>query len=682
MSDVISFDTETYYDAEYSVTEQGQYHYVTDPRFDCYLISVYAKDWHYVGRPKDFDWEKLNGKHVVCHNMAFDRLVFWHMKKLGIVPEHIKPAEFDCTMDLSLFLTGHGSLKDAVRELLGVEISKETRDYMKGKRWADVVAEGKDKELLKYAYDDAKYCYDIWDQYNSQWPPQERRLSRMTVKHGLHGVLIDQPKLHSYIKIVKTRAIQALEALPWIQASVEYLSDDSFLQKGDEWYEPTTDKWTVVKKRFKKDKDNAITPFIGDEVGDYKHLRCRRVTPGSPALSLHALRDKCIEVGLEPPKSFGEKDKECIEFEEKYAGKYDFIGNVRLYRKANKLLKKLELIKSRIKPDGRFPFSLRYFGTRTGRWSGGGGFNMQNINKKSSHFPELNEKSLFIAPEGSLLADCDLAQIEARLTFWVCGDYEMLELCKKYSIYEAYARKTGWTGGNLQEEDKQLYALKKAQVLSLGFGASFEKFIIMVSLYGLKAEEIFGKEPRKGLQEEFINHHKEFEYGRNKIEQFNELDELHQRMWLNAWEQVREYRTTSPKVPAKWKELDKEFKASEGETYTVNLPSWRALRYRDVSEIDDEWGASLGKKRTRFYGSALLENICQGIARDVFAECLFKLEDAGYKILWTVHDSAILEVPANTQENDILKLMRINPIWLPSCPLDAKCKMAKHYGAD
>ncbi len=91
MSHHISFDTETYYDKEYSVTEQGAYHYVTDPRFQCYLISVWAKDWKYVGPPEKFEWKKLNGKLVVSHNAEFDRLVFWRMKKLGIVPEHVKP---------------------------------------------------------------------------------------------------------------------------------------------------------------------------------------------------------------------------------------------------------------------------------------------------------------------------------------------------------------------------------------------------------------------------------------------------------------------------------------------------------------------------------------------------------------------------------------------------------------
>jgi len=40
------------------------------------------------------------------------------------------------------------------------------------------------------------------------------------------------------------------------------------------------------------------------------------------------------------------------------------------------------------------------------------------------------------------------------------------------SPYEAHARATmNWTGGDLKKENKAMYALSKARILSLGYGA-------------------------------------------------------------------------------------------------------------------------------------------------------------------------------------------------------------------
>ncbi|NJN64587.1 MAG: ExbD/TolR family protein [Acidobacteria bacterium] len=49
----------------------------------------------------------------------------------------------------------------------------------------------------------------------------------------------------------------------------------------------------------------------------------------------------------------------------------------------------LEAMEARRMPGGRMAYELRYFGASTGRWSGGGGLNLQNLNRKTAEGVDL-----------------------------------------------------------------------------------------------------------------------------------------------------------------------------------------------------------------------------------------------------------------------------------------------------
>jgi hypothetical protein len=166
-----SLDYETDYDKEYGISECGVYGYLHDPRFNPYLLSVWGEDIQWVGHPKDFPyWDKLSGATYVAHNAGYDRQVLERCIEMGISPEKARPAHWFCTANLSVFLGGPRSLKDACKYLLGIEVSKEMRNWMKGRTWKDALDAGKDGQLLQYALDDAKHCYEIWTKYNDKWP--------------------------------------------------------------------------------------------------------------------------------------------------------------------------------------------------------------------------------------------------------------------------------------------------------------------------------------------------------------------------------------------------------------------------------------------------------------------------------------------------------------------------------
>ncbi len=48
-------DFETFYSTKegVSITTQGTDRYLSDPRFDAYMVSIYGPDLAYVGPPKD-----------------------------------------------------------------------------------------------------------------------------------------------------------------------------------------------------------------------------------------------------------------------------------------------------------------------------------------------------------------------------------------------------------------------------------------------------------------------------------------------------------------------------------------------------------------------------------------------------------------------------------------------------
>ena len=72
------------------------------------------------------------------------------------------------------------------------------------------------------------------------------------------------------------------------------------------------------------------------------------------------------------------------------------------------------------------------------------------------------------------------------------------------------------------------------------------------------------------------------------------------------------------------------------------------------------------------WGGTLVENIVQGIARDVMAYGMLCAEQAGYLIILTVHDEVIAEIPIGfgSIEHFEALLERLEH-WAEGCPIKA-----------
>jgi DNA polymerase len=87
-------------------------------------------------------------------------------------------------------------------------------------------------------------------------------------------------------------------------------------------------------------------------------------------------------------------------------------------------------------------------------------------------------------------------------------------------------------------------------------------------------------------------------------------------------------------------------------------------------------------RREHTYGGKLTENVVQAIARDLMALALLRLEAAGYPVVMTVHDEAVVEVIDGLFEpvERVEELMCKVPEWAAGLPVAAEGWTGERYG--
>jgi DNA polymerase len=345
------------------------------------------------------------------------------------------------------------------------------------------------------------------------------------------------------------------------------------------------------------------------------------------------------------------------------------------------------------KDDHRLRDTLLYSGASTGRWSGRG-VQLQNLPKgkiKNTElassvievgdfdfvkvcYPNASElfssciRSMLTASPGHNLYAGDFAAIEARVLFWV-ADYEAglkmfrenvdLYVKEASDIYNKEER-------NILDGERQL---GKVAILGLGYGMGEKKFLDTCHAWGIK----------------------------------NITPEI-------AKKAVKNYRKKHRLIPQLWAHVEQAAIAAtlnHGETFTINktewthngkflyckLPSGRSIAFYgaevkkgktpwgDIRPVLYHWGVNSTTKKwefTKTYGGKLVENICQGIARDLMAFSMIKTEKKGYATLLTVHDEVVSEHEEGSVE-DFERLMSKTPKWAKGCPVVSKAWKGFRY---
>lgn len=125
-------------------------------------------------------------------------------------------------------------------------------------------------------------------------------------------------------------------------------------------------------------------------------------------------------------------------------------------------------------------------------------------------------------------------------------------------------------------------------------------------------------------------------------------------------------------------------------TLWMHLPSGRRLAYMAPKMQPNRFGRmaitflGVGTNnkwcRQETYSGKLVENATQAIARDILAEAMWRMEQAGLEIVGSVHDEVIIEAPEGKYTvEEVCELMSQNPEWCEDLPLNAAGYLAPHF---
>jgi hypothetical protein len=669
----VAVDFETFYRTEKlakktalspcTVELSGNWAYCRHPEWDAYLVALYSPahpalelaEISYAGPAAGAPWAALAQRRWLSHNRNFDRHAHERLVELGLVPA-VAYQEWHDTADLAVYCHLPRALARAASCAYNLTLDKDARSTMDGVRWSDLPP-GEQARVQTYALEDAAVCCALWLDHAHRWPEEERFASLHTGEIEFRGIAIDCLQVEQDITVLETARWKAMTAIPWFDTE--------------------------------------------DERGKPIALRSKK-----------ALDRECFRCGVPPPSSTSVKSKEFQEWLDEYGHLVPPIHALAHFRSIDRALGIYRHLRARLRPDGRAALGLKYMGAdKTGRWSGAAKFNLQNLIKVALAFRAdyswaterdtarhlVDIRRCLVAGPGCKLVIPDLAQIEPRVLNWLVGNESFLAHCRAgLSPYEAHAKDSGYTWeGKLKHTAPGMYALFKARVLALGYGAGWEKFIGMARGYCESEEQflsVFAVEPAPGDEEKFLRHLtwlvKTLQHrpSHTVLEHWPGLGEDERRIAINAWRQVTSFRQGNPllfdRVHGLAPRLEAAFRAAADEEVFLNrLPSGRTLAYFEVA-TSCGWSARQGNllaPRTHLYGGKLVENYVQAVARDVFLLGINRLERAGYRVLFHVHDEAIVEAPASADPAEIARLLTVPPDWAPTLPVAFEYEVSLFY---
>jgi DNA polymerase len=368
-------------------------------------------------------------------------------------------------------------------------------------------------------------------------------------------------------------------------------------------------------------------------------------------LSRTAINEECRKNGIEPPSSWAKDSEEADKWFALHGAKHLWARAVQDYRRINAFEKKLEAFSRGTLAGGRYYGGFMYFGANpTGRFSGSGGnLNLQNLPKEEMFGVEFRP---MIRPKpGFKLLVADLSQIEVRTLCWLAKDEATLQLIRESDdIYHAFGVALGLhnpANGPLRD-NKPLRQRVKTIVLGCGYGMSPIRFATENNMSLEEAEDAVGV-----------------------------------------------YRKRMSKVPALWRDLDRQMGLAHslGVPFELELPSGRKISYGVLKRMRDPRSSThfrylakitrFGKKREHpIYGAHLSENLSQALARDVFSNMMVQVEQAGIPIIMHIHDEMVCEVPEAHAEEllaKMLSIMHTPPDWIPDLPVAAEGTINDFY---
>ena len=273
-------------------------------------------------------------------------------------------------------------------------------------------------------------------------------------------------------------------------------------------------------------------------------------------------------------------------------------------------------------------------------------------------------RTAFIPKKGYRFIVSDFSAIEARVLAWLAKEEWRLELFRNGGdIYCMSASKMFGVPVEKNGIHKELRQKGKIAELACGYGGSVGALKAFGAMaLGIKETEL------KGI-----------------IDKWREANPNIIKLWWEVDKTAKNVITNKSTLMC----YGLKFSYEKGIMF-IELPSKRRLAYckpriginaLGLKCITYE-GIGTGKKwdRIESYGPKLVENIVQGIARDILAEAMMRLYKNGYKITMHIHDEVVLEVEENVSTvEEVCRIMKISPTWAKDLPLNADGYECKFY---
>lgn len=284
-------------------------------------------------------------------------------------------------------------------------------------------------------------------------------------------------------------------------------------------------------------------------------------------------------------------------------------------------------------------------------------------------------RTAFIAKPGHRLLIADFSAIEARILAWLAGETWRLDVFNSHGkIYEASASQMFKVPITDVTKGSDLRNKGKMSELALGYQGGPNAII--------KIEISNGTPVEKRIPEE-------------------ELPRL-VKMWRNAnkkivayWSVVQEAAIEAMQNPGAVVPVSHGISFQKRKNFLfLQLPSKRELVYYNpvlrpnkFSGLDLYYeGMDQQKKKWELqqtYGGKLVENIVQGVARDILADAMLRLDAAGYNIPVHVHDEVVAEEPIGKGSlEEVNKIMGEEIPWAKGLPLRAESYESYYYKKD
>ena len=681
---IVVLDFETYWDSKnYTLSKIGPISYIRDSRFSAQLMSYIVTDAstmtydrvrvaEHDNIPAVLAALKLDAPDVVtvAHNgNGFDFLILSEIY-------HVVPRIAIDTMCMERW-TGvsriqNESLKSMAKffqcgeKVEGTVISD-------GRKWPDDFTPDERTAFIQYCCNDTEQCFLSFKAMLPFMTADALLFSSITAKMACNPVLrLDDDMLTAYLNELSdkvTKARNDINNMFMFKSDEDFLkairSSASFVKMLELLGRKPPMKYSVAKSETKRKKLEAEgkTNLSEEDYAVY-----------TPALA--------------------KSDLDFVAMASDADERVALLVRTRLENNSSIQRSRAETFHALAKSGRPMPVMLNAFKAHTSRYTAGNSegssdkLNLQNLSKRDPS--QLTLRKAVQAPEGMALVACDSSQIEARILAYVANETELVDAFRRGADpYADLAEKIFQIPSEkihkgAKSGDKKLKAYRnvgKTGILSAGYGVGWRRYADTLLRQGVRLSSD-------------IDQHYEMAHHAHNV-----------------------YRASNPNIVAFWDTCQTVIKAmylgysgefggpndnifqysvapicGRDDVPTIIGPNKYTLRYFKLScEVSEKnnreeyyYTRVKGKSelKTKIYGGALAENLCQYLAFALLQWQACRMTEQGIRLIANIHDSFLAICPEDEAEHTksvMESCMSSVPDWLGDFPVACEAEIGKDY---